>query len=408
MQKGVGYPTGWYDASLILVGRKDEISDSNSLNLLNWSEPFDSIVWCAIIATIFMSGLLYMMLEKLSVDGKDTTSYSRGMFESFMLFTQDFRFEPKSKSARLFSTSMAFWSMIIISTYTANLAKLFVLRNTPTVTITTFDEAIKADMRVCVWESANSAIFALKEHPKGKYIFKLSQHDMLLAIHDNECDFALLSLQSWLQLEQDKEVNGDCDLVWIGRVVKSMSAGFALKSDAGTLCTNLIYDVLNIHLVEMTAEGFIDQAVEKSNMATADVDCSNTDGLSQDDLDPKRMSIDDMAGTFLLHIIAAIVALVVTAISSWRLKEGETTTAKLEREQEISDSVSYFPLSIGGYEGNDEEIKELLTEILDRVKVLQSEHSEQKGQTMKMISLFEQSIQDSSIVGSIRTQTNKA
>ena len=40
--------------------------------------------------------------------------------------------------------------------------------------------------------------------------------------------------------------------------MKFVEAGFAVKNDAGVKCTSLVHDVLNMHLVEMSEEDFID------------------------------------------------------------------------------------------------------------------------------------------------------
>ena len=55
-------------------------------------------------------------------------------------------------------------------------------------------------------------------------------------------------------------MNGDCNLVHIGRKFKDFEAGFATRSDAGTLCTSLVRDVIHNHMNLMADEGFIAKA----------------------------------------------------------------------------------------------------------------------------------------------------
>jgi hypothetical protein len=50
-------------------------------------------------------------------------------------------------------------------------------------------------------------------------------------------------------------------------------AAFAAKADSGVKCSSLIHTVLTLHLVEMKAEGFINDAWEDHLSRNADIDC---------------------------------------------------------------------------------------------------------------------------------------
>jgi hypothetical protein len=58
------------------------------------------------------------------------------------------------------------------------------------------------------------------------------------------------------------------------RIIHEASAGFALISDSGALCTGFIQSVLNIHMLDMIPDGFLEDAWAKEHGKTAYIDCN--------------------------------------------------------------------------------------------------------------------------------------
>jgi hypothetical protein len=54
--------------------------------------------------------------------------------------------------------------------------------------------------------------------------------------------------------------NGNCSLLYVGRPLSFMSAGFAVAQDSNVKCTSLLHQVLDIHFKNMVREGFVDSA----------------------------------------------------------------------------------------------------------------------------------------------------
>jgi hypothetical protein len=105
------------------------------------------------------------------------------------------------------------------------------------------------------------------------------------------------SFSSWQEFSRDSSVNGDCQMSWIGRVFRDGEAGFATISDSGSLCTSLIRDVVNLLLVEMKDDGFIDRAWESELYKIAGQCDSSQDG------DSGQLTIQAMGGTFILYFL---------------------------------------------------------------------------------------------------------
>lgn len=59
----------------------------------------------------------------------------------------------------------------------------------------------------------------------------------------------------------------------IAKSLNEQGSGFAMNANSGNLCTGFIRDVINLHLLEMTADGFIDNAGANDFRRTQTIDC---------------------------------------------------------------------------------------------------------------------------------------
>ena len=135
---------------------------------------------------------------------------------------------------------------------------------------------------------------------------KLYESDQLAfrGLRQGECDFVLSDVTTWNRIQQrDAEINGDCQLTWVGRVFRFMNGGFAVQVDSGTLCTWLIRDVLHLHLLEMMEEGDLQTLWKQELERSATVQCDAVVGssVSSDDGDSSQLGIQDTGGIFIVH-----------------------------------------------------------------------------------------------------------
>ncbi|CAB9506831.1 receptor subunit 1 [Seminavis robusta] len=333
LKLGISFPEGFYDSSYILVGVAEAPPD-NSINLWQWLEPFDTQVWICIVITIIGSGVLHQILDHIPParqhkrrptkptfnEYRSRSSLSNhnninteeiyegahtigdGIFLSSLLFTQHFQFMPRTAPSRLFSASMGLWALLINSNYTANLASFFVIENTPQLAIQSIDDAIAAGFPLCVWKDTASHEYVKDTYPQAKFIEANTELELYQAIVNGDCPVGVSSVQAFQLSQNQKQFNPDCGLYWVGRIIEPVNAGFSVKADAGNLCTSLIHNVLNLHLVEMKVDGFIDAAWEKEREKTNDQNCASDQNASSDDTSNSgSRSIKEMAGTFVLH-----------------------------------------------------------------------------------------------------------
>ncbi len=152
--------------------------------------------------------------------------------------------------------------LLVTSAYTANLASFFVARRSASGQIATIADAVRLGKAICTLpeygiESVIRAQFQqarLNNRARGV-------EEMYQFLHDGDCAVVATLLGSWSLERRDPEINVDCDVYWNGIVQWPASAGISLNVD--TLCTALLWQMLDIHMKEMISDGSLDVIHEK-------------------------------------------------------------------------------------------------------------------------------------------------
>mmetsp|Transcript_41631 Transcript_41631/g.126229 ORF Transcript_41631/g.126229 Transcript_41631/m.126229 type:complete len:490 (-) Transcript_41631:151-1620(-) len=342
---------GWYDASTIMVHRaKQEKSPFNVWSFLN---PFETGVWVLIGATIVFSGFSYWLLASMNsrADERRLSNWPLdSIFLSALTFTGHFEFRPNTLTARLMSFSWTFWALIMASAYTANLASFLVTRNTHRFGVSSIEEAIQTQSPVCIFARSREDDFMTKNYPKVNLIRKEQEKDVFLGLKTDECQGVITQMSSFEMFERNKEVNDDCGMKWTGRTIQFGPSGFATHVDTGTYCTSLLSYVVNLHMVRMKAEGFVEKAwnthvLDKiSDRRCVEVARGTNDSGTADGDDSVKLSIKDVGGIFVFHVSVCVASLLIAAFqrSSKRTKKKSTqrreaTQATSQKEEEPED-----------------------------------------------------------------------
>ena len=325
MSMGVTFPAGWYDGTTIMVAKVDRTDDDNksdSFSFFSWTQPFDLYVWIMIVITLFFSGFVYWLLENINPNSDKQrleTNVMENVWLSAINFTQHFEFTPRTNAARLFTVSLSFWSLLMAAAYTANLASFLVVRNVPSIQITSVADAVRRDSPICTYRSAQSELDLLREYPNAKAVRKPTEEAVLKGLLNNECDVALTTVSSWETWQRNADVNNDCNIAWIGLPFKSHPAGIATYADSGKLCTSLITDVLNLHMHRLREDGFIEEAWAQYSERSATVNCdARSSAESENDSGNEQLSLVNMGGIFFFHGVLSVVAIIIALI--WRCK----------------------------------------------------------------------------------------
>lgn len=373
LNRGIAFCEPWFDASMILVDKIEPPpnNDKNQVDYGNWLRPFENEVWFLTIGTIVVSCFVYQIIEFLG-GGRDERSFRKWFMDNLYLssinFTQNYVYEPTSLAAKVFGISFAFWTMLIGATYTANLASLLVDRPKSPPKIDNIEQAIAQDMSMCTFANANSDLYIQDRYQNAKRVAVPSPERQYQGLNEGTCDLLVGAKQEWLSFQYIQEYNPNCDLEWVGRTVATVNAAFATKVDPGLQCTSLVNEVFNFYLSEMVDNGFLDQQWAEFNekLATPNHNCNantnaqgserrrrrmlteDTSTLTMEHADRQRalkgstggsaggavvatlddgegseedsLTLNQMAGVFLLHAVGSAVAILV-AMLSWYEKK---------------------------------------------------------------------------------------
>ncbi|CAB9528993.1 receptor subunit 1 [Seminavis robusta] len=374
MENGVAYTAPWYDSSYILIDQRRHDSGTYAINLLNWTKPFEPAVWGMIVFTVFFSAIVYQLIEHLNGERDDRSFYqwfSDNVYLSAINFSQNFEYAPSSLAGRIFGVSMTIWALVLTATYTANLASLFVEARVDPVFEDSMEEAVVYGYPVCTFENTNSDFHILETFPRAKRVPRVDEKAMYESLRNGRCALAVTTIDTWLTKQLDEEYNPDCNLEWVGDIIKPNMAGFAVKADVGDKCTSLVRHVVNLHLTALIEEGFLTEAWRRHREQEDGGICEyeedeqgqwdrrlqsrrnqptmkprDGDGprhrqlkaggrgaggstAEDDDIDAETLTLRQMAGTFIIHYGAMAVAVLVSFLThyaqkmNWFHREGQ-------------------------------------------------------------------------------------
>jgi len=317
---GIIFPEKWYDGSLIMI-RKTVILDG----VFQWKAflmPFTFVVWILIVATAIISGLIYYAIDYIDCDGDRNKMEVRKrdvLFLMLLNFTGEYAFDPKKTGNRLIALSTCFLFLIVLATYTANLASFLVIRNTPQLVINDIQDVIKNDLRVCVLRDAAAEVFMRDNHDTAKIVEKETIEDTYLALDNDDCDVTLSTISTWETKKGDAVYNGDCRKEWAGRVVQPNDAGYSLR-DSAELCSSLLRDIFSLHLLEMKRDKTYNTIWDTHRAQSVTNNCQGTVVIEDDNSDMVKLGVKNLGGIFICHAIVLVVAFAVTIYSAFLRK----------------------------------------------------------------------------------------
>jgi hypothetical protein len=244
------------------------------------------------------------------------------IFYTSIIFTGHFEFRPRTSAAMILTFSTTFIALIIGAVYTANLASFLVARRAPAFTIDSVEQAVLLRAPICVQEKVNIDDYLSEKYPKAVLVRRPNKDEILKSLKAGRCSVAVVPVAEYEQFSRYSSVNGDCSLKWSGKVEKIVPAGFASAVDSGVLCTSLISHVLDLHFIEMEADGFIQREWEAFLQRTGDHNCvAHLQGSSSSNGDETfSLGVQEMAGIFIIHTILLGLAVAVALLRYHRVQ----------------------------------------------------------------------------------------
>jgi hypothetical protein len=313
----ISFPEPWYDASIIMVEYADlQNGPTTDLDLFSFLVPFELSVWGLILATLFASGFVYYLLEKMNAASDERRleeAPAAAVFYSAIAFTGHLEFRPQTNAARLLAFSLSFLALIVGAAYTANLASFLVARRQPSSTLQSIQDAVVQRAPICLQARVALDQYITDQHPSAILVRKESESDVFQGLVQGDCVVAVVPKCSYETYVRNSEINSDCGLTWQGRVEQYVPSGLASRVDTGNLCTSLVSHVLDLHLLEMDADGFLEVVWEEHLQKVGNHNClveqsgASPGGEVEDD-GTFSLSIQEMSGIFIVHAVLTSIA----------------------------------------------------------------------------------------------------
>merc|ERR1711865_1011113 len=165
-------------------------------------------------------------------------------------------YEPKTPGGCFFGVIFAFWSMLMLASYTANLASLLVVKRiVPPPVINIVQDAIDHSMSMCYPRGTFAAEYLAEQYPpnvmNNPEIFipvEDTAADKYGALNNGTCDHLIDWRNSYDIVKHQQDYNPACQLVQEGRIIKRIGFTFASMLDPGQKCTLLLKEVFNYYI----------------------------------------------------------------------------------------------------------------------------------------------------------------
>lgn len=255
---------------------------------------------------MIISVLVYYLIDFITYRGnkaKIGKTINDSVFYSFQALTGTSKYNPTHAPNRILLLSLRFLCIIIVAAFTSNLT-VFLVDDITELNIKVFEDVIHSNYRICVWRGAGQIPKIQGLYPTGLYVEKDNQLQIYQGLHEGECEIALDYLHSFKSFKNKIEYNPNCKLQWIGTRVTSNKGSFAMKA-SGEVCSSLLRDVLNLHLLEMT----LDQTLNRITEADQNVNTNNCNPVTTIS-ENIQLTIPDICGVFAFYALLVLFSVV--------------------------------------------------------------------------------------------------
>jgi len=337
------------------------------------------------------------------------------IYLGFLNFTQNFSHEPKTLGGCIFAISFSFWAMLVGAAYTANLTSYLVEGSRSGFVLVNIEDAIARDMSICVVGESAQYSYMIEKYPESKsLLIPLNlEVDEYTALNKKECELLVTTKRRFDQLKLQAEYNPYCYLKWEGREITTFNEAFATTIDPDK-CTSIVNEVFNYYITSMRANITLDWDEQVLREATREpCDNKNPSATTTEDNNRRRMmtrrnliksddygsgdesstgstisghhdhrylengsgsgsdsgnssggrklvtesedslSLKQMTGTFLVHVLGSFIAIVVSLLSLYERKKNVKRHSKKLKTTIQVNAKDFTEQNINGYNTTD-------------------------------------------------------
>jgi Ligand-gated ion channel len=331
----VSFPLSWYDNSVVLGEIVQSSQSKRVVDLWSFLDPFHLTLWLGATLAVAVTGIVYWILEIWNVDADERQLECKplaSIFYAAITFTGHYELRPQTHPARLVGFSFTFWALIVGSSYTANLAGFLVSPRVAVFKAATIQDVLKTKAYVCVQEGGAISKILKTKYPSITLVPKSPEQAIFDGLRQPRssggCDAVAHQLNTYEVYEHLREVNFDCAMRSEKRVVEVIPAGLATAVDTGApYCTSLISHVLDYHLTAMMDDGFLDRMWKQHLDRISTIDCakeSSTGGTTLSEDDTFSLTIQDVGGIFIVHVVLSSLAVLIAVYQFYRTRNSGT------------------------------------------------------------------------------------
>lgn len=151
------FTTKVIDNSVVMVTTQDFYKSSS---YWEFSKPFAPLLWLMLVCVFFYHGLLFYVTERFlsvekiqEVEKGPRLSLVQSMFESYGVTGEP---EPTTVASGVLKIAFSYFVYVMLATYIANLANLYIDNMHPEIPITSIDDANLQNSAICALNGASA------------------------------------------------------------------------------------------------------------------------------------------------------------------------------------------------------------------------------------------------------------
>ncbi|CAF1086821.1 unnamed protein product [Adineta steineri] len=318
-EKAVDFSKPFIDLGISIMIRKPE---KQKPGVFSFMAPLSKEIWiCVIVSYLLVSAILFFVSRTSSYEWyfenesddvpRNKFSMQNALFFAFAAFMhQGVDLLPRSFSGRVVTSAWWFFSLILVSSYTANLAAFLTVEKLVTPIESVEDLAKQTEIRYGTLKGGSTMAFFnkstlttfkrmwdfMQQHKDD--VFVSSNREGIEKVRQSKGKFAFL-LESTLNEYVNERLQ--CNTMRVGENIDAKGYGI------GTPLGSDLREAINIAVLELTESGFLERLKQKWYYERSE--CTNIN--NKDSKQSTELNLANVAGMFYVLIVGLGAAMVI-------------------------------------------------------------------------------------------------
>ena len=170
--------------------------------LANPFRPFHRDVWLLIVAFLFFTAFCYLLLEFHNSDDfvdhdNIVSKFYHSSYQAFQSYASASSIHaPKKKSTKMLLVGFGFFVLVMVSSYTAELASFFI-RDDAGVAIDSFEAGLASGYKICGYTAVRTDFLDTYPTAESAYVEVGTGGEAVEKLAAGECDMVMLAIEDW-------------------------------------------------------------------------------------------------------------------------------------------------------------------------------------------------------------------